>query len=363
MEKMSLPSSHFFKAKLLKALFIVCLLIIPSLMPVYGHDVNNDGREGLAEAIHALQVTTGSQATQPMLGGCPMFPADNIWNTAVDTLPLAARSSDYINSIGANTHLHPDFGKPYLDGGELVPIGIPYTVVTDTQPKVAITFSYQGESDPGPYPIPFAPPIEGVAPWDQNYDGDRHILIVDRDNCILYETFYSWPNRNGSWTAGSGAIFDLRSNGLRPDGWTSADAAGLPILPGLVRYDEVLAGEIHHAIRFTAVNTLGDYVWPARHEASSLTDPIYPPLGQRFRLKANFDISGFTPQMQVILQAMKKYGIILADNGSNWYISGTADDRWDNDMLVDGFNQLKGSDFEAVDVSSLQVHPDSGQAQ
>ena len=301
-------------------------------------------------------------ANQPILEGCPVFPADNIWNTPVDTMPLDPLSDAFITNMGANTTLHPDFGQPYMDGGQLFPIGIPYVVVSGTQPKVAVSFDYVGESDPGPYPIPPDAPIEGVPDWNQDYDGDRHILVLDKDNCLLYETFYSWPNGGNTWSAGSGAIFDLNSNALRPDGWTSADAAGLPILPGLVRYDEVVAGEINHAIRFTAVNTRRAYVWPARHYASSLTALQYPPLGQRFRLKAGFDISGFPQPMQVILKAMKKFGIILADNGSDWFISGTEDDRWDNDMLVAGFNQLKGSDFEAVNVSSLMVDSNSGQA-
>ncbi len=329
----------------------------------YGHDIDGDGKEGLAEAIHALQVVAGVLPTYPHLEGCPVFPADNIWNHPVNMLPVATLSDDFISSIGAATTFHPDFGKPYLDGGKLTPIGIPYVVVTGSQTKVDVTFEYADESDPGPYPIPPDAPIEGVPDWDPDYDGDRHILVLERDNCRLYETYDSWPDGDGAWSAGSGAIFDLNSNELRPAGWTSADAAGLPILPGLVRYDEVIAGEINHAIRFTASQTRSDYVWPARHEASSLTDPGYPPLGQRFRLKAGFDISGFTNQMQVILRAMKIYGIILADNGSNWYISGTQDERWDNDMLVQGFSQLRGSDFEAVDVSSLLVDPDSGQTQ
>lgn len=296
----------------------------------------------------------------PSLEGCPIFPADNIWNTPVDNLPVDTLSGDYIDSIGSDITLHPDFGQPYPDGGRLMPIGIPFTVVNGSQPKVPVSFDYADESDPGPYPIPPDAPIEGVPDWDPDYDGDRHILVIDRDNCLLYETFYSWPNNDGSWSAGSGAVFDLQSNALRPDGWTSADAAGLPVFPGLIRYDEMAAGSIEHAIRFTAVDTQRAYVWPARHYASDLIDKKYPPLGQRFRLKANVDISGFPQPMQVILTAMKKYGLILADNGSNWYISGTEDERWDNDMLVAGFSQLQGSDFEAVDVSSLIADQDSG---
>jgi hypothetical protein len=184
--------------------------------------------------------------------------------------------------------------------------------------------------------------------------------VVDRDACLLYELFYAFPQPDGSWQAGSGAIFDLNSHALRPAGWTSADAAGLPILPGLVRYEEVLSGEINHALRFTAPHTRQDYVWPARHYASSLTGPQYPPMGQRFRLRDDFDISGFSPEVQVILRALKTYGLILADNGSAWYITGAPDERWDNEVLQE-LRQVRGSDFEALDVSSLMVDPDSGQ--
>jgi hypothetical protein len=229
--------------------------------------------------------------------------------------------------------------------------------VPGTQPKYAVDFWWPNESDPGPYPIPPNVPIEG----DPSGDGDRHILIVDRDNCILYE-LYAAHQIGGQWNAGSGAIFDLNSNALRPDTWTSADAAGLPILPGLARYDEVASGEINHALRFTAPQTRGEYIWPARHEASDLTGAQYPPLGQRFRLKASFVIdNSFSPHAQVILRALKKYGMILADNGSRWYISGAPDDRWDNDVLHE-LDVVTGADFEAVDESSLMVQPDSGQA-
>ncbi|MBA3534055.1 MAG: hypothetical protein H0T73_19210 [Ardenticatenales bacterium] len=287
------------------------------------------------------------------IAGCPVFPDDNIWNTAVHTLPVDANSAAYINTIGATRGFHMDFGSGLWDGG---PIGIPYVVVPGTQPKVPITFEYADESDPGPYPIPPNAPIEG----GPDSGGDRHILVVDKDNCLLYEVFLAYPQSDGSWQAGSGAIYDLSSNALRPDGWTSADAAGLPILSGLVRYDEVAAGEIAHALRFTVPQTRDAYVWPARHFASSLTDSQYPPMGQYFRLRATYDISGYSPEMQVILRALKKYGMILADNGSAWYISGVPDERWDNDMLHE-LDALRGSDFEAVDVSSLMVDPDSGQ--
>ncbi len=299
-------------------------------------------------------------AGPPTLAGCPMFPANNIWNARIDALPVHARSSQYINSIGANTVLHADFGTTYLNA----PIGIPYTVVLGTQPLVTITFDLYpwsaGESDPGPYPIPPGAPIEGGN--DPGNDGDRHVLVLDRAHCKLYEVWKAYPQPDGSWRGGSGAVFDLNSNALRPDGWTSADAAGLPILPGLVRRDEMLSGEINHAIRFTALRTQRAYIWPARHFASTITDPGVPPMGQRFRLKASVPISQYHPHVQVIFTAFKRFGLILADNGSNWYVSGAHDMLWDDEMLSAAFRSLRGSDFEAVDVSSLMVDPNSGQA-
>jgi len=307
--------------------------------------------------IFAANAGTGSVLAQtgPTLAGCPVLPADNVWNTPIDTLPVDPRSSNYIRAIGADKGVHPDFGSGLWEGA---PIGIPYNVAPGTQPTVEITFDYAAESDPGPYPIPPDAEIEGGA----SSSGDRHVLVLDSDSCILYETWSTYPHQDGSWAAGSGAVFDLRSNDLRTDGWTSADAAGLPILPGLVRYDEVAGGEIAHAIRFTAPSTRRAYVWPARHYASSLTGLSYPPMGQRFRLKTDFDVSGFSPEVQVILRGLKKYGMILADNGSAWYISGVPDPRWDNDHLVSELKEVKGSDFEAVDESYLMVDPDSGQA-
>ena len=210
----------------------------------------------------------------------------------------------------------------------------------------------------GPYPIPTDAPIEG----GPDSEGDRHVLVVRRGACDLFETWNSWPTPDGSWYAGSGALFDLHSNALRPDGWTSADAAGLPILPGLVRYDEVAAGTINHALRFTVPQTRRAYVWPARHYASDLTGAQYPPMGQRFRLKASFDISGFSPANQVILRALKTYGMFLADNGSAWYLSGVPDPRWDDDDLHTLQTGVHGRDFEAVDESSLMIDPNSAAA-
>jgi hypothetical protein len=229
--------------------------------------------------------------------------------------------------------------------------------VPGTQPTVEVSFDYADESDPGPYPIPANAPIEG----GPDSTGDRHVLVIDINNCILYELFSAYPQAGGTWSAGSGAIFNLTSNALRPAGWTSADAAGLPIFPGLARYDEVASGEINHALRFTAPQTRKAYVWPARHYASSLTGTKYPPMGQRFRLKAGFDISEFSPQNQVILKALKRYGMMLADNGSAWYISGVPDPRWNNDDLHD-LDRVRGSDFVAVNVSSLMINPNSAAA-
>jgi hypothetical protein len=300
-----------------------------------------------------LAASPPASGAAPAIAGCPLLPADNIWNAPVDSLPLAANSKAYIDTIGRTITLHPDFGSGTWNGG---PIGIPFNVVAADQPMATVSFLYADESDPGPYPIPAAPLIEGGPAGD----GDRHILIVDRDACILYELYDAWPGTATSWSAGSGAIFDLDANTLRPDGWTSADAAGLPILPGLVRYEEVAAGAINHALRFTASRTRNTHLWPARHHASSLAGTQYPPMGQRFRLKAGVDLFGFSPEVKVIARAMQKYGLILADNGSDWYISGVPDERWDNDILRE-LDRLSGNDFEAVDLSGLMAHPDSGQ--
>jgi hypothetical protein len=232
-----------------------------------------------------------------------VLPADNIWDVPVDTLPLDPNSSAYINTIGATRHVHADFGSGLWDNA---PIGIPFIVVPGSQPKVAIHWTTNwNESDPGPYPVPTAAPVEGAP----NIDGDRHVLVVRQGECKLYELYRAFPQSDGSWNADSGAVYTLTVNGpLRPDGWMSADAAGLPILPGLARYDEVVAGEINHALRFTVPETRNTYVWPARHYASSLTGAQYPPMGQRFRLKANFAIDGrFSPDAKVILHTLKKY--------------------------------------------------------
>lgn len=268
-----------------------------------------------------------------------LFPADNPWNTPVDSAAVDPNSAALIASIGTAGTLHPDFGADWNGG----PFGIPYVVVPGTQEKVPITFEIADESDPGPYPIPADAPIEGGA----TATGDRHVIVVDRDNRRLYELFDAHPQPDGSWRAGSGAVFDLTSNALRPAGWTSADGAGLPILPGLVRYDEVAAGRIPHALRFTVERTRRAYVAPARHFASSDPSTHLPPMGMRVRLKASFDLSGYPPQARVVLQALKTYGMIVADNGSNWFVSGAPDSRWD-DAQLSTLKTVPGDSFEVV---------------
>ena len=252
-----------------------------------------------------------------------------------------------IASIGLNNGLHPDFGANYNGG----PFGIPYVLVKGTQAKVGMIFDYPGESDPGPYPVPADAPIE----CGSSSTGDRHVLVIDKDNWMLYELFDAHPQSNGSWKAGSGAVFTMTTGTTRPAGWTSADAAGLPILPGLVRYDEVSKGAINHALRFTVVHSRHAYVAPARHFASSSKDVNLPPMGMRVRLKASFDISGYPPLAKVVLTALKKYGMMVADNGSNWYISGTPDARWSDDDL-NTLKQVKGSSFEVVQMGPITTN-------
>jgi hypothetical protein len=282
---------------------------------------------------------------------CPIFPPDNPWNTDITAYPVHANSDAYIASIGTDGNMHADFGTEWQGA----PNGIPYLEVTASTPRVTVEFDFAPESDPGPYPIPADPPIEG----GPDGDGDRHIIMLDRESCVLYELFYAWPPGQGanpfddSWYAGSGAVFDLRSNALRNDYWTSADAAGLPIFPGLVRYQEAVeAGEIRHALRFTANLTQRAFIHPATHFASSSTDPDRPPMGLRLRMKADYDISGFSPEVQVILTALKTYGMFLADNGSDWYLSGAPDPRWSDDHLHE-LHSVPGSAFEAVDTGPL----------
>jgi hypothetical protein len=293
----------------------------------------------------ALVLASPSALAAPVPGtDCEVFPASNIWNARVDGLPVHEMSDTWLQSADANsTDLHPDFGPPRY--------GLPFDVVGRRHPGVRVRFGYASESDRARYPFDARTPIEGGS--------DRHALIVRRGSCTLYELFAARWN-GGHPRAGSGAIFDLDSNDLRPAGWTSADAAGLPIFAGLVRWDEVKRGSIEHAIRFTVDCTTDDYVWPARHEAG-VNDPDCAPMGARFRLKADFGLSGFSPKARTILLAMQRYGLMLADNGSNWYFQGTRDRHWRNGLL-DQLKSVPASAFEAVDVSDCMVDADSGEA-
>ncbi|GIK16369.1 MAG: hypothetical protein BroJett003_13330 [Planctomycetota bacterium] len=276
-----------------------------------------------------------------------IFPPDNPWNTDVSAYPVHPNSDNFLASIGLDRGLHPDFGTVWNGA----PNGIPYVLVNDAQPEVRIRFrAYKDESDPGPYPVPPDAPIEG----GPNANGDRHVLVIDVDNLKLYEMYRAFPRRNGQkWRADCGAIWDLTSNDLRPWYWTSADAAGLPIFAGLVRYDEVVEkGEINHALRFTVSRTQRGFILPATHFASDSRDPNLPPMGLRVRLRADYDVSTFSPNVRVILTALKKYGMIVADNGSNWYVSGAPDPRWDDDELHE-LGRVKGRDFEVVDTGPI----------
>ena len=287
-------------------------------------------------------------ATPPQLAGCQVFPADNPWNQRVDRLPVAQDSAQMIARIGLSDPVHPDFGTRYAGA----PNGIPITVVTNRARGAPVRFQYASESDHGRYPLPPGVAIEG----GPRSSGDRHVIVVDRSTCTDYELYAAHPHAGGRyWTAGSGAIFKLGSDHLRPAGWTSADAAGLPILPGLARYSEVAAGAIDHALRFTSTCTGDRYVYPARHIAASCRGPFAPPMGLRVRLKANVDISRLPSQARIVARALKLYGLILADNGSPWYISGAPDPRW-NDSALHELDHLSGHDFEVVNTSSLP-HP------
>jgi plastocyanin len=291
--------------------------------------------------------TDGSGSGPPPLPERTVFPTDNPWNRDVSHDPVDPNSNALIAACGGTSSLHPDFGTT-LDGA---PWGIPFITVRGSQARVPVSFDYADESDPGPSPVPRDAPIEG----GPHATGDRHVLVVDVDNWILYEMFYAHPlNGGASWTAGSGAVFDLASNALRPAGWTSADAAGLPIFPGLVRYDEaVTRGVIPHALRFTCPVTRRAYVDPARHFASTRTDSNLPPMGMRVRLKAGVDISTFPPEVRVILTALKTYGMLLADNGGAFFVSGAPDPRW-NDANIDTMKRLRGSDFEVVQMGAVR---------
>jgi hypothetical protein len=299
---------------------------------------------GLLLGVLLVPATRGSRL--PGAPGCPVFPKNNGWNLRVDRLPVHPNSDAIVRSIGVDETMHADFGSGLYEGG---PIGIPFTIVGKGRRRVPVSFDYASESDPGPYPLPPGARIEG----GRDADGDRHVIVVDRSRCRLYELFAAYPQDGGArWHAGSGATWNLRSNRLRPRSWTSADAAGLPILPGLARYDEVKRGRIDHALRFTASRTRRAFIYPARHFASDLTDPNLPAMGQRLRLKRGYNISRFPRQTRIVLRALKRYGMILADNGAPWFVSGAPHAGWNNDDLH-SLHRVPGGAFEVVDTSRL----------
>jgi len=304
-------------------------------------------RIALAAALGAVGLLTGASAHAlrlPTARQCPIFPANNPWNQRVDKLPVSADSAQLISAIGLDAPVHADFGSGKWDGG---PIGIPFDVVSKKTPRHRVSFEYADESDRVRYPIPQHVHIEGGT----HATGDRHAILVDKSTCRLYE-LYDLRRSGHDWTAGSGAVWNLRSNHLRPAGWTSADAAGLPIFPGLARWDDAARGTIDHALRFTASQTRRAYVYPARHYASSSSDRSLPPMGLRVRLKASVNVASFPKQARIVLRALQRYGMILADNGSPWYISGAPNRHWSNDQLH-SLGRLTGADFEVVDTSSL----------
>ncbi|HEY0163095.1 MAG TPA: hypothetical protein VGB69_10480 [Edaphobacter sp.] len=292
---------------------------------------------------------TGTSGSGPRIAGCPVFPADNVWNTPIDKLQVDKHSDDYIQRMGPALVLHPNFGSEATNG-------IPITIIKPGRARIPMSFEYGDESDHGHYPTPEGALVEGG--WNSPTDSDRHILMVDEGRCVLTEVGGVVQQKDGSWHAGAGIKMDLTSNALRAPDKTSTDAAGLAVLPGLLRYDEIAAGEIKHAIRFTTPKTQRLYVWPARHFASRITDPTYPPMGERFRLKADFDISKFSKENQIILKGLKKYGMILSDNGGSWFLIGEPDKRW-NDADLARLKSIKGESFEAVDESDWQMLPDS----
>jgi hypothetical protein len=289
----------------------------------------------------------------PSIGGCAAFPANNVWNTDISSLPVHPRSATWMASMGGPSKLlHPDFGP-----SGAFPYGIPFNVVDSAHPRINLTFGYSSESDHVGYPFGADTWIEG----GPAAGGDRHAIMVDRSSCTLYELYDAHYNGPAASTAGSGATWSLGGNALRPATWTSADAAGLPIFPGLLRLEEVQAGAVQHAIRFTAQQTDRSYLWPARHQAGAALNPGLPPMGARFRLRAGFDISHFSAPSQVVLNAMKHYGLMLADNGSNWYFQGAAENGW-SDTMISELKTVPAAQFDALDESSLMIDPNSAQA-
>ena len=308
----------------------------------------------LSGSAAATSAPVGSSAAKPIAGtSCSEFPADNYWHADVSELPVHARSRQWLARMSTDRDLHPDFGPSYGDGPGY---GIPVTVVKHSHPRVRVRFGYADESDRVRYPLGRDTRIEG----GRNSGGDMHAIVVDRGVCKLYETFYTRV-RDGKWRAGSGAVWSLESNALRPDGWTSADAAGLPILPGLLRWNEVRDRSIDHAIRFTTDVTSRHHLWPARHDAGSKDSLKFPPMGARFRLKASYDPAGLGDAAKEVVRAMKTYGLVLADNGSPWFFQGEQDKNWPS-SLVEDLKQIPASAFVAVDTSGLMVDEDSAQA-
>jgi hypothetical protein len=300
---------------------------------------------GLGAIVCSVGVASATTASYPLgrgTGGCSVFPKSSPWHEKVADLPVSPLSNEYIASIGADLNLHPDFGHERA-------YGIPYAVVPAGQPKVAIHFTaYGSQSNPGPYPIPAGAPVEG----GQSASGDRHVIVLAQGTCKLYELWDAYPQADGSWDAGSGAVFNLRSDRLRPNGWTSADAAGLSIFAGLIRYDEIKRGYINHAIRFTVPETQAGFIHPATHFASSSTNPDLPPMGLRLRLESSYPIATFPRTDRIILQAMKTYGLIVADNGSPWFFQGATDPRW-NDNVLDALKTVPGSAFQVVETGPI----------
>jgi hypothetical protein len=309
---------------------------------------------GVGAVITVALLPVGAANAAPGIGGCPAFPADNVWNTDISSLPVHPRSAAWVASMGGTSRLlHPDFGAN--PGG--FPYGIPFNVVDGSHPRINLTFDYSSESDHVGYPFGADTSIEG----GPGASGDRHAIMIDASSCTLYELYSAQYNGPSASTAGSGATWSLRGNALRPATWTSADAAGLPIFPGLLRVEEVQAGSVQHAIRFTAQQTDRSFIWPARHQAGAAANPALPPMGARFRLRAGFDTSRYTPATRAVLTAMKQFGMILADNGSNWYFQGAAESGW-SDTMISELKSVPAAQFDAIDEASLMIDPNSAQA-
>ena len=327
--------------------FRVALLSALLVLSVGGANVLLPATASAARHHHRKKRAPRPAPTTPAPAACPNFPANNWWHRNISAMPVHPESGAWLSHMSTDRTLHPDFGGPY---------GIPVTQVAATHPKVAVSFDYADESDHLAYPFGPDTRIEG----GRGSGGDMHAVVVDRGSCRLYETWDTTETSN-RWRAGSGASWSLRSNALRPDSWTSADAAGLPIYPGLLRYDEVKAGRVDHAIRFTTNLSSSHHVWPARHDAGSTTSWAYPPMGARFRLKSSYNPAGYGAEARTVITAMKNYGLVLADNGSPWFFQGAQDSRWP-DAMIEQLKRIPAAAFEAVDTSSLRVSANSAQS-